>query len=147
MFTKLSHVELIVKSLDEMTQTYDKLFGIKPSSPTVNLTGGGVKARVFPLGSNCSLAVSEPTDPSSNAARVLGKRGEGVFLLAIEVDDLEKQIETLKEMGVQVTVGNLAPGLPNVCWVHPKHTHGVLIELIPPGFLEETIRRSEKIEQ
>ena len=146
MFTKLSHVELIVKSLDEMTQTYDKLFGLKPSSPIMNLTDGGVKARVFPLGGDCSLAVSEPTDPSSNAAKILEKRGEGVFLLAIEVDDLDRQIDHLKESGVQVTVGTLAPGLPKVCWVHPRHTNGVLIELIPPGFLNEVTRRSEKID-
>ena len=146
MFTKLSHVEMIVKSLDEMTRNYEKLFGLKPSSPVMNLTSGGVKARLFPLGADCTLAVSEPTDPDSNAARVLEKRGEGVFLLAIEVDDLDKQIETLKESGVQYTLGNLAPGLPNACWVHPKHTHGILIELIPKGFLKEVLGRSEKID-
>lgn len=146
MLTKLSHVEMIVKSLDEMTRTYEKLFGIKPSSPIMNLTNGGVKARLFPFGVDCTLAVSEPTDPNSNAARVLEKRGEGIFLLAVEVDDLDKQIETLKEEGVQFTLGNLAPGLPQVCWVHPKHTHGILMELIPKGFLKEVTEKSEKLD-
>ena len=53
MLTKLSHIELLVKNLDETTKIYDKLFGLKPSSPTMNLTHGGVKARK--LGSHYSL--------------------------------------------------------------------------------------------
>ena len=75
MLGKLSHVELIVKNLDEWTETYDKLFGLKPSSPSMNLTDGGVKTRAFQLGGDCSLVVSEPTDPSANATRVLESAG------------------------------------------------------------------------
>ena len=146
MFAKLSHVELLVKNLDEMAKTYEKLFGLKPSSPAIDLPYGGVKVRIFPLGGDCSMVVSEPTDPSANASRVLEKRGQGVFLIAVEVDDLDGQIRSLKESGVEITEGALAPGLPRVCWVHPRHTHGVLIELIPQGFLKEVERLAEKID-
>ena len=51
-----------------------------------------------------------------------------------------------KENGIEITEGALAPGLPRVCWVHPRYTHGVLIELIPRGFLKEVERLAEKTE-
>lgn len=144
MLTKLSHIGLLVKNLDETADTYGKLFGLKPSSPTINLPYGGMKAQIFPLGDNCSLVISEPTDPSANASRVLEKRGQGIFLIATEVDDLDKQIKSLKDNDIEVTEGTLGPGLPNVGWIHPRYTSGILIELIPQGFLKKMSRLAKK---
>ena len=56
--------------------------------------------------------------------RALEKRGEGIHTLAIEVDDMEATVASLKQGGAQL----IGEGGPQV-FVHPKSTHGILIQL------------------
>jgi len=75
--------------------------------------------------------VIEPTGPEGVVARFIKSKGEGLNHVAFRVTNLPKMIARLREKGVR-----LAPEQPVVIgpvsyiFVHPKSTHGVLVELI-----------------
>ena len=77
------------------------------------------------------IELLEATSPDSVIARYLAKRGEGIHHLAFEVADIEAEMQRLAGEGF--TLLNTAPkqGADNklVCFLHPKDTNGVLIEL------------------
>ena len=75
------------------------------------------------------LVASESED--SAIARFINKKGEGIHHIALDVDNIEAEIERLKSEGFEMI--NAAPkdGADNkrICFVHPKSSNGVLIEL------------------
>ena len=74
----------------------------------------------------------EPLNPGEGAlASFLERRGEGVYMMALEVENLSEAVESLRASGVRMNSDDpesIAKGGP--VFVHPKSTHGVLIELI-----------------
>ena len=73
----------------------------------------------------------EATNPESPISKFLTKKGEGVHHIAFHVDDIEKEMERLKNEGFVLINENYKNGADNkkVCFLHPKSTGGVLIEL------------------
>ena len=73
----------------------------------------------------------ESTDPEGVIARFIEKKGEGIHHIAFEVADIEAEMERLKKEGFVLLNEKPKPGADNkmVCFLHPKHTNGVLIEL------------------
>ncbi|HQW45175.1 MAG TPA: VOC family protein, partial [Chitinophagaceae bacterium] len=73
----------------------------------------------------------ESTDPEGVIARFIEKKGEGLHHIAFDVADIEKEMERLKGEGFVLLYDKPKPGADNklVCFLHPKHTNGVLIEL------------------
>ena len=64
-------------------------------------------------------------------ARFIEKKGEGIHHIAFEVADIEAEMERLKKEGFVLLNEKPKAGADNklVCFLHPKHTNGVLIEL------------------
>ncbi len=73
----------------------------------------------------------ESIDPDGVIARFIEKKGEGLHHIAFEVDDIETEMERLKNEGFVLLNENPKEGADNklVCFLHPKNTNGVLIEL------------------
>ncbi len=71
------------------------------------------------------------TDPESPIARFLEKKGEGIHHIAFAVDDIEAEMERLKNEGFTLLNDTPKRGADNklVCFLHPKTTNSVLIEL------------------
>jgi methylmalonyl-CoA/ethylmalonyl-CoA epimerase len=98
----------------------------------------GVKAVMFPLG-DCSIELLQPTvgpdaPVGGDLARRLEKYGEGVCRLGLWVDDLEKEIKRLEGKGFLIIdtgeYGKIGEEMgARMAFIHPKATHGVLIEL------------------
>ena len=84
----------------------------------------GIKQAFFNLPNGGFIEVVAPTDPEGAVGRALEKRGEGIHTLAMEVDDMEATVAALKAGGAQL----IGEGGPQV-FVHPKSTHGILIQL------------------
>lgn len=87
---------------------------------------------MIPTGSEGSvyMEVMTPLTASGKNADYIEKRGEGLFLMAARVRDLNAAVAKLRDAGVRVTDPD-AGG--SVAFVHPKSTHGVFIELLPLG--------------
>jgi methylmalonyl-CoA/ethylmalonyl-CoA epimerase len=77
------------------------------------------------------IELLESTDPDGVISRFIEKKGEGLHHIAFEVEDIHAEMERLKTEGFQLLSDNPRLGADNklVCFVHPKTTHGVLIEI------------------
>lgn len=128
MAKEVDHIGILVSNLDEAIRLYQDCFGARVEG-TETLPERGVKATVLSLTRGTKLELLEPL-PDSNMARVLEKRGEGLHHITFEVDDIDKELSRLSEMGVELIDKKSRPGLEGmVAFIHPKSLRGVLIEL------------------
>lgn len=127
-------INIAVKDLDEAIKRYESIFGVKgkPLKENDFAFPGLIGAKLNINGTFITL-ISSTTEESS-VANFLSKRGEGLFLLSIEVDDLEKDVEELKEKGLDFVLKQTASGdFGKVNFAHPKSMHGVQVEVYQPS--------------
>ena len=137
MINKLSFVCIAVNNLQEATGRYIDLFGLKVMQPPNDSTRFGFRNTFLGNGKGPVVELLEPIDPDSAVAKFLKSRGEGVYLITFEVDDLREAVREVRAKGGRITGidEDEEPG-PTIdaVWVHPKSTHGVFIELLQKGF-------------
>ncbi len=126
----LDHIAIAVSSMDEALETFRSLYGLEPER-TEEVASDKITEAMLPIG-NTYLQLLEPTDESSTVAKYIERRGEGLHHIAIRVGDIEATLETLKEQGARLidTEPRQGGGGHRVAFVHPKTTHGILIELV-----------------
>ena len=137
MITKVSFVGILVRDIEEAQRVYTELLGVKPWDLGV-VDMPGVKAVMFPIG-GCAIELLQPTvapdaPVGGDLARRLEKYGEGVCRLGLWVDNLDEEIKRLKQEGFPIAdtgeYGKIGEGMgARMAFIHPKATHGVLIEL------------------
>ena len=126
---KIEHIAIAVKSLDESILLYEKLLGT-PCYKTEEVESEEVNTAFFKTGeSKIELLESRSKDGIIN--RFIEKKGEGVHHIAFAVDDIMKEILRLKAAGFEFINEEPKRGADNklICFLHPKTTNGVLIEL------------------
>lgn len=126
---KLEHIGIAVKSLQDSDQLFARLLGNSPYK-LEEVESEGVKTSFFQTGDS-KIELLESTREDSPIAKFIAKRGEGIHHLAFEVEDIVAEMNRLKEEGVRLLNEVPKPGADNklVCFLHPKDTNGVLIEL------------------
>ena len=126
---KVEHIGIAVKSLEASVPLFEKLLNRK-CYKTEEVENEKVNTAFFKTGET-KIELLESTDPSGAIARFIEKKGEGVHHIAFEVTDIEAEIERLKKEGFVVLNEKPKTGADNklVCFLHPRHTNGVLIEL------------------
>ena len=129
MFKGVDHVVVAVKDLDAAVGNYEAIYGTSVSDRS-EAPAAGMKMAFFRFGDSYVELVSNLGDEGPIARR-LAERGEGVHLVAMKVDDLEKTLEQLRAKGVRL-VGDPGPGNPvrGQVFVHPSATGGVLTQLV-----------------
>ena len=90
----------------------------------------GVITSFFQIGEN-KIELVEAKNPDSPISKYLQKNREGMHHIAFEVEDIEKEMERLKKEGIRLINDTPKKGADNklICFLHPKDTNGVLIEL------------------
>lgn len=130
MFTRVRAVHIAVNNVEEAAGEYTGKLGLQVSRSGA-VPEMGIKNAILPVGDSI-LELIEPLDPKEGAiARFLQSRGEGVYMIALEVDDLESAIRSLQSKDVRLIDADpesRSRGGP--VFIHPKSTHGVLVELI-----------------
>ena len=92
----------------------------------------GVKAALVTIGAS-EIELLEPIAPGTGVARFLENRGEGIHHLCFETDDVQRELEAAKARGLAVIDQQPRQGLAGlICFLHPKASHGVLIEYAQP---------------
>jgi methylmalonyl-CoA/ethylmalonyl-CoA epimerase len=126
---KIEHIGIAVKSIDASNDLFEKLFG-EPHYKIEDVESEGVKTSFFKIGNN-KIELLEATNENSPIAKFIEKKGEGIHHIAFEVDDIEYEIQRLKQEGFIVLNKKPKEGADNklVAFLHPKSTNGVLIEL------------------
>ena len=126
---KIEHIGIAVKNLKASNDLYGKLLGVAPYKEE-EVVSEGVKTSFFKNGPN-KIELLESTSEDGPIAKFLKKKGEGIHHIAFEVDDIVAEMERLEQEGFVLLNDTPKKGADNklVAFVHPKGTHGVLVEL------------------
>lgn len=126
---KIEHIGIAVNSLANSVPLFEKLLGT-PCYKTESVEGERVNTAFFRTGEN-KIELLESMDPDGVIARFIEKKGEGIHHIAFDVEDIEAEMKRLKAEGFVLLNETPKQGADNkiVCFLHPKHTNGVLIEL------------------
>ncbi len=126
---KVEHIGIAVKDLKNANKLFGALFG-EEHYKIEEVESEGVNTSFFKMGKT-KIELLAATNSDSPIAKFLEKRGEGIHHVAFEVKDIEKEIKRLQKEGF--TVLNETPKLgadnKRICFLHPKSTGGILIEL------------------
>jgi methylmalonyl-CoA/ethylmalonyl-CoA epimerase len=126
---KIEHIGIAVKKLADSIPLFEKLLNT-PCYKTESVESEKVSTAFFMQGES-KIELLESTAPDGVIAHFIERKGEGIHHIAFEVADIEKEMERLKNEGFVLVNEKPRNGADNklVCFLHPKHTNGVLIEL------------------
>lgn len=129
MLTNVEHIGIAVKNLSESNLLFIKLFGIAPYKEEA-VVAEGVMTSFFKI-NQTKIELLEATTEESSIAKFIDKKGEGIHHIAFEVDDILSEMQRLENEGFVLLNKEPKQGADNklVCFLHPKGTNGVLIEL------------------
>lgn len=127
---KIDHVAIVVKDLDAAVKTFTGNFGF-PIERLGAVPQLAIRRAFLTIG-DASLELFQPTGEQNPGAKFLSERGEGIYLLSLEVDDLAAAADALAQKGIKVSVQTFE-GM-KLGFISPKATHGVLLQLVehPP---------------
>ena len=126
---KIHHLGIAVHSIEEAAARFGGLLGLERGE-RYDIPEMKVTALFFPVGES-HLELLEPHSEDSAVGKFLARRGEGIHHVCFEVDDIEASLRNLAEGGAQLIDEKPRPGAGGhlVAFIHPKSTHGTLIEL------------------
>lgn len=126
---KLEHIGIAVKNMDAANKLFAQLLG-REHYKVEEVASEGVRTSFFEIG-GVKIELLEATNENSPIAKFIEKRGEGIHHLAFEVKDIRKRLDEYQQQGFQAINAEPKKGADNkmICFLHPKSTQGVLIEL------------------
>ncbi|MBS1921210.1 MAG: methylmalonyl-CoA epimerase [Bacteroidetes bacterium] len=126
---KVEHIGIAVKNLSVSVPLFEKLLNSR-SYKTETVESEKVTTAFFQTG-DTKIELLESTDANGVISRFIQKKGEGLHHIAFEVADIEYEMNRLKKEGFELLNEKPKHGADNklVCFLYPKNTNGVLVEL------------------
>ena len=126
---KVEHIGIAVKNLANSIPLFEKLLNA-PCYKTEMVETEKVNTAFFRQGET-KIELLESTDPEGVIARFIEKKGEGLHHIAFDVTDIEAEMKRLQGEGFVLLNDKPKLGADNKldCFLHSKHTNGVLVEL------------------
>ena len=127
---KIDHIGIAVKKLSVSIPLFEKLLNT-PCYKTEAVDSEQTNTAFFKSGDS-KIELLEAFSPVSVINKFIEKKGEGMHHIAFEVDDIEKEMKRMESEGFRLINKEPKPGADNklVCFLHPKDTNGVLVELV-----------------
>ena len=129
MILKIEHLGIAVAKADEAIETFNKLLNCKPEKSEV-VASEKVNTHFYRVGES-QIELLESLDPEGVITRFIEKKGQGMHHIALLTDNIDAEILRLKEEGFIFLSEVPKVGADNkrICFLHPKSTTGVLVEL------------------
>jgi methylmalonyl-CoA/ethylmalonyl-CoA epimerase len=126
---KIEHLGIAVKELAKSIPLFEQLLNT-PCYKTEEVASEGVNTAFFQVGDS-KVELLEATKPDSPIAKYIDKKGEGIHHVAFDVENIEAEMKRLQALGFELLNETPKRGADNklVCFLHPKSTNGVLVEL------------------
>jgi methylmalonyl-CoA/ethylmalonyl-CoA epimerase len=126
---KVEHIGIAVRSIRESLPLFEKLLNTS-CYKTEDVASEQVTTAFLRTGET-KIELLGSTSENGVISRFIEKKGEGIHHIAFEVADIRAEMERLKGEGFTLLNEEPKPGADNklVCFLHPKGTNGVLIEL------------------
>lgn len=129
MLTNVEHIGIAVNDLAVSNALFTKLLNVAPYKAEV-VESEGVATSFFRI-NETKIELLAATTPDSAIAKFLDRKGEGIHHIAFEVSDILAEMKRLQAEGFTVLNETPKRGADNkrVCFLHPKGTNGILVEL------------------
>ena len=126
---KIEHIGIAVHSLEKSIPLFEKLLGTE-CYKTEEILSEMVNTAFFKTGES-KVELLEGTEENGVINKFIAKKGEGIHHIAFAVKNIEEEIKRLKWSGFDFINDVPKKGADNkmVCFLHPKTTNGILIEL------------------
>jgi methylmalonyl-CoA/ethylmalonyl-CoA epimerase len=126
---KIEHIGIAVKELANAVPLFEKLLN-SPCYKTEPVETERVNTAFFKKGET-KIELLESTDSNGVIAKFIERKGEGLHHIAFDVADIKAEMKRLQSEGFVLLNEEPKTGADNklVCFLHPKGTNGVLIEL------------------
>ena len=126
---KIEHLGIAVANLEDANEVFKKLLG-KSHYKVETVEREGVSTSFFAIGDS-KIELLEASNDSSPIAKFIDKKGQGIHHVALAVDDILFEMDRLKKEGFILLSEEPLSGADNklICFLHPKSTNGVLVEL------------------
>ena len=123
---RLDHVVIAVNDLEAAVATYQNNFGLEREEAK-DVPGLGLRNTFMPIG-DAKIEMVTPLGENGPIGQFIAKKGEGMYLLALDVDYLDGAIKAFAAKGIKANVIQGSTG--DIAMISPKHTHGVLLQLL-----------------
>jgi len=126
---KVEHIGIAVKTLAESVPLFEKLLNSQCYKTEV-VESEKVNTAFFKI-KETKIELLESIDENGVISKFIEKKGEGLHHIAFEVENIESEMERLKKEGFVCLNEKAKKGADNklVCFLHPKSTNNILIEL------------------
>jgi len=126
---KVEHIGIAVKSLSAAIPLFERLLD-SSCYKIERVESEMVNTAFFQIG-EIKIELLESQEPDGVIAKFVDGKGEGMHHIAFEVSDLASEVDRLKKEGFIILNEIPKKGADNklICFVHPKSSNGVLIEL------------------
>ena len=125
--TRIDHVAVVVKDLEAAVAAYQHNFDLEKAGGG-EVPSLGIHNAFLQIG-GARIELMTPTSATGPVAEFLEQRGEGMYLLSLEVEDLDEAVAHLKGVGARVRIAEGSTG-QRLAFVSPKSAHGVLLQLL-----------------
>ena len=127
---KLDHVIIATEDLQNALELWERNVGLKPDASLDHPLGAGFKVARLPIG-DAFLELVQPVEKEGRFYEQFQQRGEGMFSISVEVEDLEEAVSFLRGNNVKVSdpKPSIWPGA-RLARINHEYTHGVSIQLI-----------------
>lgn len=126
---KIEHIGIAVKDIKSSNDLFSRLLNCDPYK-TEEVESEHVITSFFRTGTN-KIELVQGTNDTNAISKFIAKKGEGIHHIAFDVADIKQEMARLKAEGFILLNEEPKKGADNkwVCFVHPKSSNGVLIEL------------------
>ena len=126
---KVEHIGIAVRSLSASIPLFEKLLN-SSCYKIEDVESEMVTTAFFQIGET-KIELLESQEADGVISKFIDKKGEGIHHIALEVKDIASEIERLKKEGFAILDETPKKGADDklICFVHPKSSNGVLIEL------------------
>jgi methylmalonyl-CoA/ethylmalonyl-CoA epimerase len=126
---KIEHIGIAVHDIEASNKVFTKIFG-KESYKSESVQSESVITSFFQVGES-KIELVAATNQDSPIAKYLAKNREGMHHIAFDVVDIKSEMKRLQSEGIRTLNDQPKKGADNklICFLHPKDTNGVLIEL------------------
>jgi len=126
---KIEHIGIAVQDIEASNKVFTKIFG-KESYKSESVESESVITSFFQVGES-KIELVAATNQNSPIAKYLANNREGMHHIAFDVADIKAEMKRLQSEGIRTLNDQPKKGADNklICFLHPKDTNGVLIEL------------------
>lgn len=130
MLKRIDHIAIIVRDIEASAKLFCESYGFEMYSESERVDPSGEFKSVFLTSGEIKIELISPIGLENSFSRFIEKRGEGFHHISIEVDDIDKELGSLKDKGQRLI--NEKADVVNesrLAFIHPSSFNGVLLEL------------------